>query len=231
MMLLTACASSLAALRSFRFSLRFLAALLQLFPCGGQLARRVLPALVHLAHAGAQGGQLRLAVGGGGQQQRLLRPQGLRRAGSARRGVGQLPCLCQQAVQLLCQCGALLIDLADALQLGVHLRLQAARPVLRVLHLPLNARDALVIVLHRGVQHGDGAVMLAAGGFQLAHLSPERLRLQIIAPHLLAQFLGGGVGGLQRRFRPLLVGTGALHVGLQFELGGFQVLPAVPATR
>ena len=63
-----------------------------------------------------------------------------------------------------------LIDLADALQLGIHLRLQAARPVLRVLHLPLNARDALIVVLHRGAAApAMAAVMLAGGG------SPARL--------------------------------------------------------
>ena len=75
-----------------------------------------------------------------------------------------------------------------------------------------------------GTQHGDGAVVLACIALQGADLAADLLGGHIVIAHFLAQCLSGGVGGLQSGLGSELLLLGTLHIGLQLELCGLEIL-------
>ena len=196
----------------------------QLFPGSGKVAIQGSHTLAHLVDAGAQGAEGGALVGGLRQGDGLLRPQVFRRLGGTGGAVGHGAGLGQQSVDLVLQGGAFGVDDGDALLHLPDLGLHIPGPVYGVGHLGADAVNVLTVVLRRRLQHGDGTLLLGDAPIKVGGPAPQRFRLHVLLPHLLAQGLGLGVGVVQGPLGIFLVLPGGLHVLFQLDFGGFQRL-------
>lgn len=82
-----------------------------------------------------------------------------------------------------------------------------------------------------GLQNGDGGALLTGGALRRRQLAAQGLRRDVVLLGLLREFLIEGVHVVQRLLRPVAFLLGQCRVGLQFQLGGADILQLLQPYR